>query len=67
MTDIALLKQRLMDSYISKKFQQKKCKGGQEVKKEGHINEESWNSEIIIDPTNHANPNKLILQTNITL
>ena len=32
-----------MDSYIGNNFQQKKYKGGQGVKEEGKISEESWN------------------------
>ena len=50
---------------MDKKFHEKKCKGGQDVKKEGQISEESWNSEIRIDPTPDINPNKLILQNKI--
>ena len=55
-----------MDSYINNKFQQKKYKGGRVVKKEGQTREESWNSEISIDPAPHVNPTKLILETKIT-
>ena len=42
-----------MDSYINNKFQQRKCKKGRAVKKDGQTREEI--------ETPHVNPNKLIL------